>query len=60
MFKKLRERLCKHDWRPLRVEYRYKDIDTGKQMVVKRCQCDKCGKIDNIHFRADKGFMEYR
>lgn len=47
LFKKL---LHRHTWRKLRTEYRYFDYHTGKLITVKRCQCQKCGRIEYIHF----------
>lgn len=48
MIKQIKQYFCRHTWRPLRVEYRYQ---LGcKTVIVRRCQCRKCGKIDYIHF----------
>lgn len=48
--KLIRKLLRRHTWRKLRTEYRYRDIQTGRMVAVKRCQCRDCGKIDYIHF----------
>lgn len=40
----------RHTWRQLRTEYRYRDYQTGKKLVVKRCQCRVCGKLQYFHF----------
>ena len=48
--KLLRKLFHRHTWRPLRVEYRYREYHSGRKVTVKRCQCRVCGKIDYIHF----------
>lgn len=50
MASKIRQFFCRHTWRPLKVEYRYRDYTNGKPTVCKKCQCRKCGKIGYIHF----------
>ena len=47
VFKRLFHR---HSWRPLKVMYRYRDLGTHRQITVKRCQCQVCGKMEYIHF----------
>lgn len=37
-------------WKPIRTEYRYND--RGQKIVVKRCQCRGCGKIEYFHFNG--------
>ena len=46
IFKRLFHR---HTWRALRTVYRYREY-SGKKIVVKRCQCRVCGRIEYIHF----------
>lgn len=46
----LRRLFHRHTWRPLKVEYRYRDYQTGRKVTAKRCQCRDCGKIAYIHF----------
>ena len=50
MFNRIKEMFCRHTWRPLRTEYRYREYETGRWVVVKRCQCRKCGKLAYNHF----------
>lgn len=46
----LRRLFHRHSWRPLKVMYRYRDLGTHRQITVKRCQCQVCGKMEYIHF----------
>lgn len=48
MFAKLFHR---HTWQPLKVIYRYREYSSGRQISVKRCQCQSCGKIEYRHDR---------
>ena len=42
----------RHTWRTLRTVYRYKEYERQRKIVVKKCQCRVCGKIEYIHFNG--------
>lgn len=52
VFDRIKEYFCRHTWKPLRTTYRYKD--RYATIEVKRCQCQKCGKIAHLHFNGKK------
>ena len=43
-----------------RVEYRYRDYQTGVKVTVRRCQCRECGRIDYIHFDGKNIYYRFR
>lgn len=52
MFKRLKKRLCLHDYEPIGLFYKeslskYRN-DFDKVNVYKKCKCKKCSKIDNV------------
>lgn len=52
IFGRMKEYFCRHTWKPLRTMYRY---NSGYAKIeVKRCQCQKCGKIAHLHFNGKK------
>ena len=57
VFRKLFHR---HTWRQIRVEYRYRDYQTGVKVTVRRCQCRECGRIDYIHFDGKNVYYRFR
>ena len=42
----------RHTWRPLKVAYRYKEHrgNNSRTVIVRRCQCRKCGRVAHVHF----------